>query len=225
MTALGTKAWDDLYASGRHNSVWPWSDVVSLVMRFARPQPGRTGFRVMELGCGAGANIPFFEALGVDYHGIDASSTVIAQLRDTFPALASNLAVADFTRSWPFEGSFDLVLDRAAITHNDIKGVMSALTGAHCRLKPGGMLICIDLFSTASGAARAGKPGPEAGTQVNFVDGPLAGTGIAHFFDEAELRLLFAAFEVVHLQHKVVTTIVPESSRDLSSWNLVARRL
>ena len=224
MTATVAKAWDDLYASGRQISIWPWSDVVSLVMRHARPPADQPDFRMIELGCGVGANIPFFSALGIDYHGIDASPTAIVRLRNAFPLLGQNLLVGDFTGSWPVEGEFDLVVDRAAITHNDMKGVASAFAEVGRRLKPGGKLVCVDLFSAASSEASAGEPGSETGTRVNFSEGPLSGTGLAHFFDEAELRTLLAGFDILHLQHKVVTTIGPEANRDFSSWSLVAKR-
>ena len=36
-------------------SIWPWSDLVTAVMRLRLP----ASTRVLELGCGAGANIPF----------------------------------------------------------------------------------------------------------------------------------------------------------------------
>ena len=163
MTAIGTKAWDDIYVAGQMNVIWPWSDIVSLVMRYARPPAEQKNFRVMEVGCGTGANIPFFVALGVDYHGIEASPTAVARLRERFPQLGQKLLVGDFTRPWPVEGEFDLVVDRAAVTHNDMKGIVSALTEVRRRLKPGGKLVCVDLFSAASSEAETGEPGPELG--------------------------------------------------------------
>jgi hypothetical protein len=46
----------DRYQANEHLSIWLRSDLVNLMMTYARP----TGheFRVLELGCGAGANIP-----------------------------------------------------------------------------------------------------------------------------------------------------------------------
>ncbi len=63
--------WDSIYADGQQKSIWPWSDLVSFVMRYARPK-GPT-YRVLELGCGAGANVPFFRYLNVEYCAIDGS--------------------------------------------------------------------------------------------------------------------------------------------------------
>ena len=70
-----SQEWEKCFKENTQISTWPWSDLVSYVMRYARP----TGenFRVLELGCGAGANIPFFISLGVDYYAIDGSSTIV----------------------------------------------------------------------------------------------------------------------------------------------------
>ena len=47
--------WENRYKAKTHLSIWPWSDLVSLVMRH---KPIKENFKVLELGCGAGANIP-----------------------------------------------------------------------------------------------------------------------------------------------------------------------
>ena len=55
-----SKEWEERYRENTHLSVWPWSNLISYVMRYARPE--NKDFSVLELGCGAGANIPFFSA-------------------------------------------------------------------------------------------------------------------------------------------------------------------
>ena len=67
--------WDERYSSNTQMSIWPWSDLVSYVIRYAKP--ARKQIRVLELGCGAGANIPFFLAQGFKYYGIEGSNTII----------------------------------------------------------------------------------------------------------------------------------------------------
>ena len=80
--------WDERYKDNTHMSIWPWSDLVSYVMRYAK---SKKKISVLELGCGAGANIPFFLALGYEYYGIEGSSTIISKLKKRFPNIKKNL--------------------------------------------------------------------------------------------------------------------------------------
>ena len=114
-------------------SIWPWSDLVSYVMRHARPQNEK--FRVLELGCGAGANIPFFKQLGVQYHAVEGSATIVNMLAGKFPEYRSTIKVGDFTKELPFEGEFDLVVDRASLTCNTTSSIRRGL--AACRRQTG----------------------------------------------------------------------------------------
>ena len=49
--------WDILYQTNKQVSVWPWTELVVLVMKY-KPREGVP--YVLELGCGTGANISFF---------------------------------------------------------------------------------------------------------------------------------------------------------------------
>ena len=73
-----SKEWDDRYSENTHMSNWPWSDLVSYVKRYTDIQ---SDSNVLELGCGSGANIPFFLSLNANYHGIDGSPTIIEKLK------------------------------------------------------------------------------------------------------------------------------------------------
>ena len=90
---------EERYRCNTHMCVWPWADLVSAVTRFA--QSSGPDFRVLELGCGAGANIPFFRKLDVQYFGIDGSPFIISKLHDSFPELSHQIVTADFTRVIP----------------------------------------------------------------------------------------------------------------------------
>ena len=69
-----SKQWDNVYQQGSNLSIWPWSDLVSYVYRHV-PIAGRES-KVLEIGFGAGANIPFFRKLGVSYLGIEGSDSM-----------------------------------------------------------------------------------------------------------------------------------------------------
>jgi len=58
------------------------------VIRYAKPAKKQN--RVLELSCGAGANIPFFLGQGFKYYGIDGSDTIINKLKESFPKIKIN---------------------------------------------------------------------------------------------------------------------------------------
>ena len=48
--------WEKQYQKNQQMSIWPWSDLISYVMRYTKIN---ASYKVLEIGCGAGANIPF----------------------------------------------------------------------------------------------------------------------------------------------------------------------
>ena len=73
--------WNNIYKNKKHLSIWPWSDIVSLVSRFCNKIINNKNSKVLELGCGAGANIPFFLSKKNQYFGIDKSEYIINFLK------------------------------------------------------------------------------------------------------------------------------------------------
>ncbi|MBF0159203.1 MAG: class I SAM-dependent methyltransferase, partial [Magnetococcales bacterium] len=109
---------------------------------------GGKELRVLEIGCGAGANVPFFEHFSVDYYGVDGSEAVVEQLRSRFPAWQDRFAAADFTATIPFAGPFDMIVDRSSMTHNSEQDIRHGLTLMHHQMKTGGVYYGINWFST-----------------------------------------------------------------------------
>ena len=212
--------WDDIYRGAKHLSIWPWSDLVSYVYRHARPDHGYR--RVLECGCGAGANIPLFVKLGVDYFGIEGSAHVVTRLQEQFPELKRHIAVGDFTRSIPFECPFDLVVDRGSVTHNTTEAIRRALALIFNCMRPDGKLLGIDWFAADHSDAKEGEP-LDPWTRTNIRKGQFAGVGAVHFSDRDHLLELLhhAGFSVELLEHKSVDTVLPDSGR-LATWSFVA---
>ncbi|MGB2870025.1 MAG: class I SAM-dependent methyltransferase [Bacteroidota bacterium] len=219
---MSSSEWNEKYKTGEQLSVWPWSDLVSYVMRYATP--AGSNWRVLELGCGAGANIPFFRSHKAEYHAVDGSQHIVQRLCESFPEYRHQIKVSDFTESIPFEGPFDLVVDRAAVTHNSRKAIQHALALVHDKLKPGGTFIGIDWFSTEHSDFRYGSTYEDEYTKTNAEQGQFAGIGAVHFSDKAELQYLFRGFRLEILEHKTIRQQLPDSDFVFASWNLVARK-
>jgi len=214
--------WDDIYRGGAQNSVWPWSDLVSFVMRYARPD--RNPYRVLELGFGAGANVQFFLAVGADYYGLEGSAIAVEKVRDRFAgAPRMNLACGDFTQYIPFDASFDLVVDRSSITHNSTGSIQKCLALVYSSMRSGGKLIGIDWFSTVNGDFLSGRESGDYYTRTGFQHGQFRGVGVVHFSDEQHIQNLLTAtgFRVERLEHKRVDASVPVGTDPMAWWNFV----
>lgn len=214
--------WNNVYKANEQMAIWPFSDLVSYVMRYARPSG--QGFRVLELGCGAGANIPFFNSLSVQYFSVEGSLTVVRKIWERFPDLKDNIVVGDFTQKIPFSGYFDLVVDRSSLTNNSSAAIAGALRLVYEKLKSNGKFIGIDWFSTAHSNYKDGMAIEDKYTRQSFKQGQFKGLGRVHFSNKAHLKKIFSDFVIERLEHKIVTREIPDDNHVFAAWNLVARK-
>lgn len=217
-----SKEWDDQYRANAQMSIWPWSDLVSYVMRYA--PPAGPACKVLELGCGPGANIPFFRSLGVDYYAIEGSDFIVAKLRESLPDYASRIVVGDFTRDIPFDGPFDLVIDRASLTTGTTSEIRHCLEMVRARMSPGARFIGIDWYSTMHSDALQGTAREDGWSRTDAVEGQFVGLGSIHFSDRDHLIDLFADFKMQVMELKIVRKEIPQDGRVFASWNFVAVR-
>lgn len=164
--------------------------------------------RTLELGCAFGANVPYFAHRHADYHGVDGSDKAIGVLLDRHPQLVGKVMVGDFTKAIPFEPGFDLIVDRASMPHNDIASIKRAADLIYDALKPGGLFIAADWFSTWHSEYRRGTV-LERGTRTDYPDGQFRGVGKVHFSDDDELSQIFSRFEGVHLEERCTRRVGP----------------
>ena len=213
--------WEVNYKSGKHLSVWPWSDIISLVCRYKHSL--KANAKVLEIGCGAGANIEFFKQSNVEYFGLDGSNSIISSLKLSFPELKGNLVACDFTKTLYFKGPFDLIIDRASLTHNNDSAIRETIKNIKQLLAENGKFISVDWFSTKHYGFTSGESGPDKFTRCNFTKGSLAGTGNVHFSDQNNLFEIFSDWNIIYLMHKTYDEQIPTMGKyNPASWNIVA---
>lgn len=217
-----SEEWDACYKQNTHMNRWPWTDLVSCTLRYARPR--QAGGRVLELGCGNGNNIGFLQSVfeAGEYCGVDGSEHIVKRLRDAQPDL--DVKCADFTHTIPFSGQFDLIVDRAAMTHNTTQAIRNGLDLVYNKLRPGGKFIGIDLFSTEHSEYGRGSPGDDIFTRTGYTEGCFALVGRVHFWDSQHIGDLFSRFEIIMLEHRLVRREIPDDGFVLATWNLVAQK-
>lgn len=217
-----SREWDDVYGASKNNIEWPWSDVVSLSHSFCKYLFNQNS-DVLEVGCGTGANISFLKAKQFNYHGIDGNKKVIASLQNQYPEFKNNLSVDDFTLSNFFDKDFDLILDRAAITHNDNQAISSTIDNIYAHLKEGGIFMGIDWFSKNHSDSCRGSE-VDSHTRTNIETGQFNGVGFVHFADKEYLLDLFSKFDILYLSEKYIHHHLPVGGHVFSAWDIIARK-
>ncbi len=221
-----SKEWEKAFNANTHISLWPWSDVVSLIHNNCKSMILKSeNTCVLELGCGAGANIPFFKKLGINYYAIEGSQTIVKKLHERFPEMKNQIVCGDFTLSNPFNKKFDLVLDRASITHNNLKAIKQTIDIVINSLKNNALFIGIDWFSSNHSDLSKGFQIDDEFTRTNFPDGPFFDIGKVHFSDLSHLKKLLNKFDIKHIEEKVVKHYNHKNIKQFASWNFVARKI
>jgi hypothetical protein len=215
--------WDSRYSENTHLATWPWSDLVSYFHSYAKPFSPET--KILEIGFGAGANIPFFRALGVAYSGIEGSRAIHPRVCANFPGLAHKLYLGDFV-THEFPETYDVIVDRAAMTHNSTVAIKNGLRHLSRYLPVGGKYIGIDWFSTIHSDFSRGQVVDQF-TRFNPAEGQFVGLGNVHFSSREHLLDLFssAGFRITRLEHKQHFEEMPNTGHVFAAWNLVAARL
>jgi len=216
------KEWEERYLVGKSHSLWPWTDLIKYVKRYANLVEGD---KVLELGPGIGANIPYFLSIGVQYYAIEGSPTAVKLIRDKYPEIADKVVNADFTKIIPFDEKFDLVIDRSSLTHNTTMSILDSLAFIAEKLKPAGKFVGIDWFAWEHGERVGRVTEDNAGDPFTFMfnAGKFSGCGAVHFSTKEHLSSIFAesGFEIELLEYKESQIITPEKNKE-ATWNLVA---
>lgn len=214
-------AWEEIYKNNDQMCKWPFTDLVSLVSRNRSNIP--VNCKVLELGCGAGPNIPFFLDSGFDYHAIEGSQSIVDKIHSSFPSLEEKVKAGNFVTEPFFDNRYDLIVDRAAITHNTDEEIKTIIDKIYSSLNKGGFFIGVDWFSSKH--ADAGK-GVKIGskTRTNLDHGQFNGVGKVHFFDENELKGLFSKFSIHGLWHKTRECYTNTDRPLVACWDMVVSK-
>lgn len=106
--------------------------------------------RVLDVGCGAGELARLLSARAESVEGIDLAPQMIARARQTTPNTQfANVtySCADLLQAGLPGGAYDAVLSAAALHHVPL---LDALSVCHRALRPGGVLVVLDLYEAAA---------------------------------------------------------------------------
>jgi SAM-dependent methyltransferase len=186
-------AWEQIFSS-REWGKYPPEHVVRFLARTFYRVPNRAEVRLLEIGCGPGANVWFMAREGFRVSGIDCSPTAIRQAGERLASegLGADLRVGDNAALPWADNTFDGVLENVSLYCNGYESIRAALNEVCRVLKPGAPFQA-SFFTTATWGYGLGTPVEPDGFR-DITEGPLAGTGFALFLTQERLSGLFEGF-------------------------------
>ncbi|MEH1796636.1 class I SAM-dependent methyltransferase [Nostoc sp.] len=196
--------WEQIFST-REWGKYPPEEVIRFIARNFYGCLDRKKIKLLEIGCGTGANIWYMSREGFDVYGIDGSNTAIAKAENRLQSegLKAHFQVGDLISLSNFYSPayFDAVLDVGCLQHNSIQGIKTIVEQVKTVLKPGGKIFSITVASGSWGDG-LGKE-VEPGTFIEIKEGPLEGKGLCHFFSLEEVQLFSSQFADVEIEYSV----------------------
>jgi SAM-dependent methyltransferase len=191
--------WEQIFSS-REWGKYPPEHVVCFVARNYYRVPERKEVRLLEIGCGPGANVWFMAREGFNVSGIDGSSTAIKQAGERLSreGLAADLRVGDYSIvPWP-DSSFDGVVENVSLCCNRWDAVKRALGEVRRVLKPGAPFLSSFFTDRTWGYGLGTMVEPNG--FIDIPEGPIAGAGFCLFLNRDLLLELFRDFDDVAVE-------------------------
>lgn len=215
MSDLG-KQWDPVWETIFTQQAWgkyPSEALIRFIAQNYYSVVQREAIRILELGCGPGANLWFLARESFAFTGIDGSASAIdqatARLDGEVPGWRGRgeLHVGDIS-SLPFpDETFDAVIDHESVYCNEFSVSKEIYSEAQRVTKAGGGLF-VRTFATGSWGDGTGESvGPKAWL---CSEGPLAGKGFARFTSLEDIPSLLTGYSGVVVE--------------LLSWSLNGQR-
>lgn len=218
--------WDPVWEEVFKKQDWgkyPSEEIIRFVARNFYTVNKRSETRILEVGCGPGANLWYLAREGFATYGIDGSTTAIKKASDRldeeFQLWIGELVVGDI-ENLPFEeGFFDAVIDNEAVYCNSFEKSIKIYSDIARVLKRGGKLF--------SRALSTGCWGDRTGTKVGYNawivnEGPALGKGYARFTDLEDIGVLMPEFQIEELQ--LITRRIDNLQHEVKEWVIMAEK-
>lgn len=156
----------------------------------------RKAIRILEIGCGSGANLWMMAKEGFSTYGMDSSPKGLELARQYLEekwGVAAELKKGSFTLLPYKDGSFDAVVDVVSLQHINLEDSRTALQEIHRVLKPNGAFFSYRLSDHSVQYANSGDELIDACTVTNISDVslPLANNGPISFWSPSLTHLMY----------------------------------
>lgn len=198
--------WEEIHST-RDWGKYPSIDVVTFVARNFYSKD-RKNCKVLDYGCGQGANTWFLAREGFDTYAFDGSESAIKKAKKM---LENQNLKADFKimlgNDLKYEDNFfSCVIDCGVICANSTPDIKLMLSEIYRVLKSNGKIISTMLFNSKTTGFGTGEL-IEKNTYKNVTKGTIQGIGTIHFFGKEEIKELWtqAGFINIQIDEEIIT--------------------
>lgn len=213
--------WERIFAE-RPWGKYPGEDLIRFVARNFYARPDRHQVRVLEVGCGTGANLWYLAREGFAAFGVEGSASAAAIARRRLdeecpgwraPPRSGEIEIGDITQLSAKDASFDCVIDCEAVYCNSWDDSRRIYEDMHRVAKPGGKMF-VRTFATGSwGDGTGSRLGPNS---YRADVGPLAGKGFSRFTSREQLPELLAPWRICEVN--LITRSVESGRNEIREW-------
>ena len=214
---MGNNVWEEVFAS----QAWGKYPAEPLIRFIARNFYGhdREKIRILELGCGPGANLWFLAREGFSFLGIDFSPSAVEQAMTRLdvecPGWRSRgmIQVGDITHSDFGEEVFDAIIDNECVYCLPFYQSVQIYSKAKSALKKGGKIF-VRTFTPETWGFQTGTQLGDYFFECN--EGPLANKGTARFTPREQIQELLNGY--VDFKVEKTTTTLMNEQKVVSEW-------
>jgi len=219
-------AWDPIWEDIFQKQSWgkyPAEDLIRFIAKNFYAVPSRSEVKILEVGCGPGANLWYMAREGFTVYGIDGSETAIkaaqARLDAEVKGWQGKVTVGDFL-NLPYEDAFfEAVIDNEAIYSNSYEDAKQIYHNIFRVLKKKGKLF---IRTFAAGSYGDGT-GLKVGHRAYLVgEGPHLGKGYSRFTDAEDIRDLLGGFDI--LETELITRTIENMTHTIKEFIVVAEK-
>jgi SAM-dependent methyltransferase len=214
--------WDDVFKRQAWGK-YPGEDLIRFVARNFYHTADRSQVKLLEVGCGPGANLWYLAREGFSVYGIDGSMTALTLARERLdrecPGWLGGLICGDISQL-PFVAAyFDGVIDNEAVYANAFDVSKTIYSEMSRVTRPGGRLFS---RTFASGCWGDGT-GEQVGHNSWLVsEGPLQEKGYSRFTEFDEIEMLCLGFKIHEVE--LLTRSHGGLSHDVKEWLITGVR-
>jgi 2-polyprenyl-3-methyl-5-hydroxy-6-metoxy-1,4-benzoquinol methylase len=216
--------WEEIFNQQGWGSKYPSEDLIRFVARNFYKAPVRGDIKILEVGCGPGANLWYMAREGFSVYGIDGSKMAIDRAREMLnqdcPGWKGELLVGDMADLSYDNQFFDAVVDHEAIYSNSYEDSKVIIKELDRVLKKNGKLFSRTFASGCWGYATGEKVGHNAWI---VSEGPIFNKGYARFTDLAEIPDLFTGFKINEVE--LLTRTVENRCYEIKEWVVIAEKM